>query len=65
MATILGPFDSLIYNTANSLISNQIPAKTATAVNGVVSAWFNLVGDLLGVVSEVTKPASHSPPPGP
>ena len=65
MATILGPFDSLIYNAATSLVSNQIPSKTATALNGAVTAYFNLVGDLLGVVSDVTKPAPPSPPPGP
>jgi hypothetical protein len=62
MATIFGPLDSLVNGTANALISAQIPAKTATAVNGAVTSWFNLVGDLLGVAADITKPAPPSPP---
>jgi hypothetical protein len=62
MATILGPLDSLVHDTANALIAAQIPTKTATAINGAVSAWFGLVGDLLGVAVDVTKPAPPTPP---
>ncbi len=65
MATIFGPLDGIVHDTADALISNNIPTKIADTINGTVTAWFKLTVDILGAVSDITKPAPPAPPPGP
>jgi hypothetical protein len=57
MASILSPITTLIHDTAAALVDKQIPDKVATTINGFVTSGFQVVSDLLSVVSEVTKPA--------
>jgi hypothetical protein len=62
MATIFGSIGSLIHDTADAIIQNQITTKVSDMYTGFVSAAFGIVNDSLKVVRDITTPP---PPPGP
>lgn len=67
MASILDPI-GIVHTTAATLLDQNVPTKLASAVNGLVSAGFDTLKQVLTVVRDVTAPASSSPPapsPGP
>jgi hypothetical protein len=67
MASILDPISIAVYQTASTLLTQQVPNKLAGAVNNVVNAGFDALTQVLTVVQDLTAPSSgsSSPPPGP
>jgi hypothetical protein len=63
MATIFGSIETLIHDTADALIQNQIMKKTSDMYTGFVTAGFGIIDDTLKVVRDVT--ATPPPPPTP
>lgn len=68
MATILGPARKLVHDATAALLENDIPGKLASSVNGFVTSGFGIVGDVLGIVRDITRPDEAPPalvPPNP
>lgn len=64
MATIPGPLQQLVHDTAGALIDNKIPGKLSDSATGFLSAGFGIVNDLLVIVRDLTKPeAAPAKPP--
>jgi hypothetical protein len=62
MATILDPISKAIHDTAATLLDQQVPTKFANAVSGLVTAGFDVVGNVLTIVRDLTAPAAPPPP---
>jgi hypothetical protein len=62
MATILGSIATLIHDTAQALIDNQIPTKMANMSTSYLTAGFGIVDDSLKVLRDVTAAKPPAPP---
>ena len=62
MATIFGSIETLIHDTADALIQNQITTKVSDMYTGFVSAAFGIVNDSLKVVRDITHTAAATGP---
>jgi len=64
MATIFGSIESLIHDTAQALIDNQIATKMANMSTSYLIAGFGIVDDSLKVLRDITttKPPPQSQP---
>lgn len=65
MASIFGSIESLIHDTAQALIDNQIATKVSDMYTGFVSSGFGIVNDTIKVVRDITAPVPPAPPPSP
>jgi hypothetical protein len=65
MATIFGSIETLIHDTAQALIDNQIATKMSDMYTGFVSSGFGIVDDTLKIVRDITTTPPAPPPPGP
>jgi len=62
MASILDPISNVVHDTASTLLNQQVPAKLAGAVNGFISAGFDVVTQVLTVVRDLTAPTTTPAP---
>jgi len=65
MATLFGSIETLIHDTAQALIDNQIATKMSDMYTGFVSSGFGIVDDTLKIVRDITTTPPAPPPPGP
>ena len=65
MATLLDTLKQPIHDTAQALIAHNIPTKLAGVVTTPITAGFNVLGDVLGIVRDLTAPPSPPPTPSP
>jgi hypothetical protein len=61
VATIFGSIETLIHDTAQALIDNQIPTKMANMSTSYLIAGFGIVDDTLKVLRDITAAKPPSP----
>lgn len=63
MATdVLGSVKRLVHDTATALIDNQIPQKMSELAASAVKSGFDIVGDVLAIVRDLTKEQAGEQP---
>lgn len=63
MATdVLGSVKRLVHDTATALIDNQIPQKMSELAASTVKSGFDIVGDVLAIVRDLTKEQAGEQP---
>ncbi|HSB73516.1 MAG TPA: hypothetical protein VLT62_29675 [Candidatus Methylomirabilis sp.] len=63
MAThVLGSVKRLVHETATALIDNQIPQKMSDLATSTVKSGFDIVGDVLEIVRDLTKEQAGKQP---
>jgi len=55
-SSILDPLRNAVHDTAQALLTKDIPTKLADLVNSAVTSGFGIVGDTLQIVSDLTAP---------
>jgi hypothetical protein len=60
---LFGPVNKIINQTVTQIVDDQLPKKTANAVNSFVSAIFDAVDAGLKKVQDITKEDTTPPTP--
>ena len=61
MASILGSFNRIVHDVSAGLIDSQVTDKLADAATTVVKVSFDVAGDVLKTVRDLTAPEETEP----